>query len=332
MKALIRKLSQTPGPSGYESGVRQAIYDELKGYSNDIQTDALGNLIVRIGKKTSDGMRIMVAAHMDEIGIITSHVERNGMVRFGTIGTVLPRYLPGSQVLFLNGARGVINTDRPEDPSKPPSIENHFIDMGADNNEDCPVKIGDLAVFNSEFLDLGQRIICKALDNRAACAIAIATIKQIRDTTNELVFVFSVQEEAGFRGAQTAAFGIEADLGFSLDVTLAGNNKRHDRHCVLGKGPAIKVRDENYISDQKVVNWMVEGARKINSPYQLEVIDSGSTGARMMQITRMGMLSGGLSLPCRYVHSQSEMIDIADCENMVKLLVELLGNPVQLGR
>jgi endoglucanase len=277
-------------------------------------------------------MRIMVAAHMDEIGIIANHIEKNGLVRFSSIGTVLPRYLPGSRVSFLNGAHGVINNEKPEDPSKPQSIEKYFIDMGTDSNENCPVKIGDLAVFGGEFLDLGQRVVCKALDNRAACAIAIETIKQIQHTTNEVIFVFSVQEEAGYRGAQTAAYGIEADLGFSLDVTLVGNNARHDRQCALGKGPAIKVRDANYISDQKVVNWMVEGARKINAPYQLEVIDTGSTGARMMQINRMGMLSGGLSLPCRYVHSPSEMIDMTDCENLVKLLVELLCSPVQLIR
>lgn len=332
MKALIQKLTQTPGPSGYESVIREVIRSEITGNTNDIQTDALGNLIVRVGKKTPEGMRIMVAAHMDEIGIIASHVEKNGIVRFGSIGAVLPRYLPGSRVLFLNGARGVINNEKPEDPLKPQPIGKFFIDLGAASDEDCSVKIGDLAVFDREFLDLGQRIVCKALDNRAACAIAIETIKQIRKTPNELIFVFSVQEEVGYRGAQTAAFGIEADLGFSLDVTAVGHDAKHDRQCALGKGPAIKVRDENFISDQKVVNWMVEGARKINTPYQLEVVDTGTTGARVMQTTRMGMLSGGVSLPCRYVHSPSEMIDMNDCENLVKLLVELLDNPVELRR
>ncbi len=330
MKALIQKLTQIPGPSGYESSIREAIRGELQGQSSDMQIDPLGNLIVRVGNKSADGMRIIVATHMDEIGVIASHIEKNGLVRFSNIGTILPRYLTGSRVRFLNGSRGMINCERPEDPSKVQPIEKYFIDMGSSSEKDCPVKTGDLAVFDHEFLDLGQRIVSKALDNRAACALAIEAIKQMQNTPHELIFVFSTQEEVGYRGAQTAVFGIDADLGIALDVTPVGHHTGYDRQCSLGKGPGIKVRDENYISDQKIVHWMIEGARKIDVPYQLEVLDSGSTGARSMQTTRMGMRSGALSLPCRYVHSPSEMIDMTDCETLVKMLVELLCNPIQL--
>jgi endoglucanase len=312
--------------------VRELIQEEIKGYSTNIKVDSLGNLIFRMGKKKENGLCIMIAAHMDEIGIIASHVEKNGLVRFSNIGTVLPRYLPGSRVRFLNGTRGVINSEKPEDPSKHQPISKFFVDVGASSSTNCPVKVGDLAVFDREFIEIGDSLASKALDDRASCGVLIESIKQIKDTPHELVFVFSTQEEVGSKGAQTAAFGIDADLGFAVDVTPAGNLLGVKMQCDLGSGPAIKVRDVNYISDPKVVNWMVDGAKKSGVPYQLEVLDIGSTDARVMQVSKAGMLSGALSLPCRYVHSPSEMISMKDYENMISLLVHLLSNPVQFKR
>ncbi len=331
MKELIRKFTQTAGPSGYESAVRNVIREELKSYASNIQVDTLGNLIVRVGEKNRNGLSILVAAHMDEIGVIVSHVEKNGLVRFSNIGTVFPRFLPGSRVVFLNGTRGVVNNEKPEDITKIPKFEKFFIDVGAASDKDCPVKIGDLAVFEGEFADYGLNIVSKALDNRAACALLIETIKQIKTTPHELIFVFSTQEEVGSRGALTAAFGIEADLGFALDVTPASHILGTKMQCDLGKGPAIKVRDVNFISDPGVVNWMIDGAKKIRVPYQLEILDVGSTDARSIQMTRSGIASGALSIPCRYVHSPSEMINMNDYQNMIALMVRLLTNPVSLG-
>lgn len=332
MKALIQKLAQSTAPSGYESAVREIIRSEVNPYSSKIQVDTLGNLIVRIGEKKNNGLCIMVAAHMDEVGIIVSHIEKNGLVRFSNIGAIYPRYFPASRVRFINGTVGVINSEKPEDPSKIQPMEKFFVDVGASNDKDCPVKAGDLAVFEGEFIDLGHCVVSKALDNRACCAMLIEVIKQIKNSPNELVFVFSSQEEVGYRGAQTAAFGIDADLGFAIDITPAGNFMGLNMQCTLGQGPAIKVRDVNFISDSHVVDWIVETAKKINIPYQLEVLDVGSTDARSMQITKSGMLTGAISLPCRHTHSPSEMIHMNDYENSVKLLVELLNKPVQLGK
>lgn len=332
MKELIRKFAQTAGPSGYESAVRNVIREELKSYASNIQVDTLGNLIVRVGEKTKNGLSILVAAHMDEIGVIVSHVEKNGLVRFSNIGTVFPRFLPGSRVVFLNGTRGVINNEKPEDITRIPKFEMFFIDVGATSDKDCPVRIGDLAVFEGEFHDYGANIVSKALDNRAACALLIETIKQIKQTPHELIFVFSTQEEVGSRGALTAAFGIDADLGFAVDVTPASHILGTKMQCELGKGPAIKVRDVNFISDPSVVNWMVDGAKKVRVPYQLEILDVGSTDARSIQMARSGVASGALSIPCRYVHSPSEMINMADYQNMITLMVRLLTNPVSFGK
>lgn len=332
MKELLHQLTQVPGPSGYESAIREAIKEIIKAHVQELRVDAMGNLIARVGTKAKDGLRVMVAAHMDEIGIIVSHVEKNGLVRFSNIGTVLPRYLPGSRVRFLNGTRGVINSNKSDDQSKIQPVNQFYIDVGARNLKDCPVKTGDLAVFDREFLDMGRRVSSKALDDRSACALMIETIKRINKTPHELNFVFSTQEEVGSRGATTAAFQLETELGIALDVTPAGDIMGVKMQVNLGDGPAIKVRDVGHIADPAVVNWMVAGAKAAKLPYQLEVLDVGTTDARAMQISRAGMRSGVLSLPCRYVHSPSELIDMEDYENALNLLTRLLSQPIILER
>jgi len=240
MKELLQKLTQTPGPSGYESAVRDVIRAEIKPYAKDIKVDALGNLIVKIGKKTERGLRIMVAAHMDEIGLMVSHVEKNGTMRFSNLGSVFPRYLPGSRVRFLNGVRGVIDSVKPEDLTKIQPLNQFFIDVGCSSDKNCPVKAGDVAVFDREFTDLGQRVTSKALDDRSSCALLVEAIKAIKDTPHELNLVFSVQEEVGSRGATTAAYGLEVDLGLALDVTPVGQLMGVKLQVELGKARRSK--------------------------------------------------------------------------------------------
>jgi endoglucanase len=330
MKSLIQKLTQTPGPSGYEQEIRKVIREEITALSKSIQVDALGSLIVRMGEKKPGGLRVMVAAHMDEIGVMVSHVEKKGFVRFSNLGSILPRYLAGGRVRFLNGVRGVINHDRSEELARIPGIEKYFIDVGATSDKDCPVKVGDVAVFDREFLDMGKRVSSKAMDDRAACAVLIETMRNIKTTPNELVFVFSTQEEVQSRGAQTAAYAIEADLGIAVDVTPSGDILGVKMQVYLGQGPAIKVRDVGMIADPKVVKWMADTAKKNQIPCQMEVLDVGSTDARTMQIARSGMLAGALSIPCRYVHSPSELVDMDDITQTVKLLTALLSERIQL--
>jgi putative aminopeptidase FrvX len=330
MKTLIQKLTQTPGPSGFEQEIRTVIREEVSSLSKSVQVDTMGNLIVRIGQKSTGGLRVMIAAHMDEIGVIVSHVDKKGFVRFSNLGSYFPRYLAGSRVRFLNGTRGVINHDRPEDLSKIPGMEKFLIDVGATSDKDCPVKVGDVGVFDREFLDMGNRVASKALDDRISCAVLIETIRNIKSTANELVFVFSTQEEVGSRGAQTAAYAIEADLGIALDVTPTGDILGVKMQTHLGDGPAIKVRDMGMISDPQVINWMVAAAKKLKIKYQLEVLEIGTTDARSMQLVRAGMLAGALSIPCRYVHSPSEVVDMEDVALTVKLLTALLSERIQL--
>ncbi len=333
MKQLIQKLVETVGPSGYEQAVRDVVRGEIEGRVDDIRVDAMGNLIAykKATQQPGSGLKVMLSAHMDEIGVIATHIDENGFVRFTTIGGVRPLTCIGGRVKFLNGAQGVIYMDRLDDPNKTPSIQDLYIDLGASSRSDSPVKVGDLAAFDRPFLDLGGRLVSKAMDDRISVAVLIETIKNLQDTPHELYFVFSTQEEVGLRGATTAAFGVDPDVGVAVDVTGTGDMPRSGYMEVgLGKGPAIKVRDGGMLSDPRVVRWMVTAAEKEHMPYQLEVLEGGTTDARAIQLARAGVPSGCLSVPTRYIHSPSEMVDYNDVQNSVKLLVALLSAPVTL--
>ncbi len=334
MKALIEKLVAIPGPSGYEQAIRAAVRAEIEAVADEVRVDALGNLIARMGRRAENGQRILLSAHMDEIGVIATHIDAGGFVRFLPIGGVSPRTCIGGRVRFLNGAQGVIGLERLA-ADKNPTFEHLFIDLGAANKKACPVNVGDFAVFERPLVDLGGRIISKALDDRIGVAVLIETMRRLHAQANpsphELYFVFSVQEEVGCRGAGAAAFGVEPDLGIAIDVTGSGDTPRGGRmDTSLGGGPAIKVRDQGMIADPRVVRWMVNVAQKGRIPYQLEVLPAGSTDAMTIQLSRAGVPSGCVSVVTRYIHSPSEMLDLQDVEDTVRLVQALLNSPANL--
>ena len=331
MKELIKKLVEAAAPSGYEKAIRDIILSEAEGYADEARIDALGNLIICKGSKREGGRRIMLAAHMDEIGVMATHIDEKGFIRYATIGGVYPQTCFGARVIFTNGVQGVIGAEYFTDYEKMPKHEKMYIDVGATSRDSCPVKIGDTAVFDRPFLDLGKRIVAKAMDDRVAVAVMIAALKEITDTINQIYFVFTVQEEVGIRGATTATFGLDPDIGLAVDVTDTGDTPKGIKMAVeLGKGPAIKVLDDGIIVDRRVVDWMSGTAEKYNIPYQYEVLDNGATDAAAMHISRAGVPSGCLSIPTRYIHMPSEMVDMGDIENSVRLLVQLIGNRINL--
>lgn len=331
MKSLIKKLVESVGPSGYENAVREVVRAEIDGLGDEQRVDALGSLIVRKGSKSADGLRVMLSAHIDEIGVIATHVDENGFVRFTTIGGVRPHTLYGGRVIFLNGVHGVIGGERLDVPSSLHTFEQLFIDVGATSKADCPVKVGDIAAFDRPFVDLGDRLVSKAMDDRVAAAVLIETLRQLKDSPHEVYFVFSTQEEVGLRGATTAAYAIDPDLGLSVDVTGTGDTPKGSKMAVaLGGGAAVKVRDGGMLSDPRVVRWMADTAEKAGIPYQLEILEGGTTDARAIQLTRAGVPVGCVSIPCRYIHSPSEMVDYNDVQACVRLLLALLSAPIHL--
>lgn len=334
MNDLIRKLVEAYGPSGFEDVVRDLIRPEVEPYADEIRTDALGNLIVykRSTDDVSNPMKVMVAAHMDEIGVMVSHVTEKGFLRFTNIGGVHPHTLNGGRVRFADGTIGVIGSDRLEDLGKIHPLPRHFIDVGASNREDCPVRVGDAAIFDRSFEIRGPHLTAKSMDDRIGCAVAIEALRRIKTTRHDLYFVFSVQEEVGARGAEAAANGILPDISISLDVTRTGDVPEpiQPMEVRLGAGPAIKVKDSGMIAHPGLVRLMRRRAEEAGIAHQMEVLLGGTTDARPMQLAGSGSVAGCISIPCRYVHSPSETVHAGDVEGAVSLLVEVLAGEIAL--
>jgi putative aminopeptidase FrvX len=328
MRELIRKLVETYGPSGVEDQIRAVIRAEVEPLADEIAVDPLGSLIVH--KQGGEGKRIALSAHMDEIGVMVCYVDEEGFARFTRIGGVSPLTCVGARVAFADGTMGVIGVEgKREDTTKIPKFEQLYIDVGATSRDDCPVQVGDAGVFVRRFAHVegaqGTRLIAKAMDDRIGCAVLIETLRRLEHTPYDLYVVFSVQEEVGLRGARTAAYGIDPDVAIAVDVTTTGDTPEcYPMAVELGKGPAVKIQDKRMIAHPAVRDLLIQRAKQADIPYQLEILEWGSTDAAAMQLVRAGVPAGCLSIPCRHIHSPSEMVDEKDVENSVRLLLEVL--------
>jgi endoglucanase len=332
MKPLIKRLTEAFGPSGAEAAVRDLVREEIRGVADYTSVDPLGNLVAGVRKQTRSGRRVLVAAHLDEIGFIVSHVDDDGFARLHPLGAVSPLACVGNRVRFADGRLGVIGLDfRRDEPGKPPAWHELFIDVGAASRAANPLRVGDVAVFARPLQEAGDRLVSKALDNRLGVAVLIETLRRLRRTPHEVAFVFTVQEEVGMRGAGPAAHNVEADVAIAVDVTATGDTPNGRRMDVrLGGGPAVKVRDARMIADPRVKDLLARRGAEAGVPTQWEILEGGSTDAAAIQLARGGVPAGALSLPARYVHSSSEMADLRDAQAAVTLLLEVLHKPIEL--
>jgi tetrahedral aminopeptidase len=330
VKELIKRLTECYGPSGSEGRVRELIAGELPA-GVETRVDALGSLIAhRPGGK--GGRRLMLAAHMDEIGVVVTHVDKNGFLRFAGVGGVGALPLAGGRVLFADGTAGVIGMERLEDASRVPSLEKFFIDVGAKGAETCRVKVGDTACFQRPCEEIGGRLTAKAMDDRIGCAIVLQALRELRGTPHEIFAVFTVQEEVGLRGAAASGYGVEPDIALAVDVTLTGDTPEcAPMALTLGGGPAVKIKDSGMLAHGGVRDWLIRTAEAAGIPYQREVLLRGTTDASAIQMTRGGVPAGCISIPTRYVHSPSEVVDYGDVLAAVKLLGSALGGPIDIG-
>jgi putative aminopeptidase FrvX len=330
VKDLIQKLVNAFGPTGFEDEVRSIIHAELSGLADEITVGKLGSLIA-LKKGNGHGKKVMLVAHMDEIGLMVTHIDQRGYARVAPLGTVFPIFAVGQRVRFADGRAGVLDVDRREDASKVPHLDQLYIDLGAKDKKSCPVQVGDVAAFQQPAAELDGRLMAKSLDDRLGCAILIELLRRLKSSPHDVYCVFSVQEETTSVGARTAAYSIDPDVAIVVDVTSTGDTPRALPMAVeLGKGPAIKVRDAGVIADPRVKRWMVQRAKEAKIPYQLEILRDGSTDADVIQPVRDGVPSGGVLAPCRHMHSPSELVDLSDVENSVKLLLELVKKPIVL--
>ena len=329
MKDTIKALTECFGPSGHESAVRDLIRASLpRGV--EARVDALGSLIVR---RKGKGRRVMLAAHMDEIGIVVTHVDKKGFLRFGPVGGVRILPLMGGRVEFANGVIGVLGMEKVDDASRVPALEKFYIDVGALSPADCPVTVGDVACFMRSCDFQGTRIVAKAMDDRIGCAVMLQVMKEATASPHDVTFVFTVQEEVGLRGAATSGFGVEPEIAIAVDVTLTGDTPECAPMAVsLGAGPAVKIKDGGMLAHAGVKDWLLRTAEAASLPHQREVLVAGTTDAAAIQVSRAGVPSGCISIPTRYVHMPSEMIDYGDAEGAVRLLVSALSGPIDIGQ
>lgn len=334
MFELIKKLTEAWGPSGYEHQVRALIKEEVSDLADEIHVDGMGNLICRVGEK-GQGKKVMIAAHMDEIGVMATYAEpESKYLRFSNIGGLLYMSMHGNRVKFEDGTIGVISVHDSfgKGRSSASSTDDFYIDV-QDETGEMTVEAGSPAGFWRETQQRGNRVIAKSLDDRIGCVVAIEAMRKVKETgtPNELYFAFTTQEEVGLRGAKTAAYGIDPDVGIALDVTSTGDEIKGRKMAVkLGGGAAIKVIDTSLIVPKPIVDWMVNRAEADNLDYQLELLTGGGTDAGAIQSTHSGVPSGCISIPTRFLHTTSETVDLSDVQACIDLLSGLLGNEISL--
>ncbi|NBI06589.1 M42 family metallopeptidase [Senegalia massiliensis] len=326
---LLRKLVDSFSPSGNENNVRKLIIEEIEDYVDEIKIDNLGNLIAR---KKGNGKKVMIAGHMDQIGLMIIDIDDKGFLRFTNIGGISPFLSINQRVIFENGIVGVISSEDIDDKNKL-KLDNLYIDIGAKDKKDAEGKIGigDTCVYLNSFYEDNDKVISRCLDDRVGCFVMIEALKKMKNVDNDLYFVFTVQEELGIRGAKTSAYKIEPDIGIAIDVTPAGGTPKSKRLSVtLGKGTAIKIMDKSLIVHPKLKDILIDMAEKNNIEYQREVLEYGGTDSGSIHLSREGVPSGVISIPTRYIHSSNETVYKKDVISSIELLKTVLNHEFKI--
>jgi len=301
---LLSRVCKVPGAPGYEQRIRQEIIKTVTPYVDEVQIDAMGSVHAIKKSGNPDAKKVLIAAHMDEISFITTHIDDDGYIRFHPLGGFDPKT----------------------------EISDFYIDTGMKKEEvEKIVSIGNPITRERDLCIMGPCVNAKSLDNRVSVYILIEALKELQEVSLDVdVYgVFTVQEEVGLRGAMTAASGVDPDFGINLDVTLAcdyPNALPHERITSLGEGTAIKVLDGATICDYRMVELMKSLAKESNIPYQMEILPAGGTDtAGIQRYSKGGSIAGGISIPTRYLHQVIEMAHMSDIRATIDLLKACLG-------
>ena len=317
---LIQTLSSAHGPSGDEAGIRNILSELASPMADEVAWDTMGNLIVH---RKGPGSKVMLAAHMDSIGFIVTHIEKEGFLRMGKLGGISPKEAVYTPIRFKNGVRGVVVPEEKADFGKL-KLDECYIDIGARDEEQAKklVQVGDTAVYDSPCFLQDSRVISPYLDNRISCAVLLAVLERIQTSANDLYFVFTSQEEVGLRGAKTAAWAVDPDWAIAVDVTDVDDTPGSERSGTvqLGQGAAVKVMDSSIICHPEVVAKLEGLAQVQGISVQRDIMRGGGTDAGAIHTTRLGVKTGGISVPCRYIHTPVEMADLGDAEACIKLV------------
>ena len=321
MMNVLTRLVSAFGPSGAEGEISRVIEGLASPYVDKISRDALGNLICH---KEGGGPRVMFSAHMDSIGLVATHIDEKGFVHVGALGGVGAKEVLYTPVRFQSGAKGLICRNNGAEMDKL-KVTDLRVDVGASSREEAEklVRVGDPAVYDAPAYRMGNRVVSPYLDDRIACLVLLMAMEGLGETDNDLYFVFSVQEEVGTRGAKTAAWTVDPDYGIAVDVTGVDDEpgSKHMASSLCGRGAAVKVMDRSVISSPALVERLMALGAEQGIPVQRDVLQFGGTDAGPMQAARGGVYAGGISIPCRYVHTPTEMADLGDvraCADLVR--------------
>ncbi len=328
MESLVKQLTALYGPSGREHAVADTIETLLSGKVDSIRRDALGNLICEKRGTDPAGKRIMLAAHMDHIGLVVTHVEKEGYLRVSNVGGINMNNSRTRHVKFANGVQGVLNEQLLK-TGETSTLRGYYIDIGAESAQEAlaMVQVGDVAVYAETPFKLGaHRLAAPAMDDRCACALLVSILQKLPASRHTVVAVFTTQEEVGLRGATVSAYSTQPTEGIALDVTMTGDTPEDRRVAMeMGKGACIKIMDARSISNPALVDALTAAAARAGVPTQREVLPFGGTDAGAMQLARGGMPVCTVSIPCRYVHSACEMVDLRDLDAAEKMVLAYLG-------
>lgn len=335
--SLLKDVCEIAGAPGFEKRIRDLIIELVTPYADEIEIDNLGNVIaVKKGQRNPDGKRVMVAAHMDEIGFIVTHIDENGFLRFHTLGGFDPKTLTAQRVIVhgkkdLIGVMGSkpIHVMSQEERNKLPKTTDFFIDLGMPKEEvEKYISIGDPVTRDRELIEMGDCVNCKSIDNRVAVFILIEALKNLKSPAYDVFATFTVQEEVGIRGANVAAHSINPDFGIALDTTIAFDvpgAQVHEKVTELGKGTAIKIMDAMTICDYRMVAFMKQIADQEKITWQPEILTAGGTDtAGVQRMGKQGAIAGAISIPTRHLHQVIEMAHKSDIQGSIDLLVACL--------
>ena len=327
-QTLKKLLPMTPSVSGREDYIRGVIAEMMLPLVDEVSTDAMGNLICLKRGSAEAPEKVMLCAHMDEIGFIVNFIEDNGMLRVAPVGGIHYGASAFSEVVFENGTRGVLVAEADVPSKESPKAEKCVIDIGASSRREAErrVKIGDTCAVMPRVTKLNaNRVVGRPLDDRIGCACMIKIAEELTAPANDIYYVFSVQEEVGLRGARPASFAIMPDVALIYDVTATGDEQSAKPMAVkLGGGVAVKIKDSSVICHAGLVDELLDTAKKEKIAAQCEILTFGGTDTASVQMTGTGCRAGALSIPTRYIHSSVEMIDLRDAEAAVALTVAYL--------
>jgi len=329
---LLRTLCETPGVPGREDRVRDLITREIKGLFDDVETDAMGNLICRRAptkKPKGEVQRVMLACHMDEIGFFVSYIDSEGFIYVDPVGGFDQRNLFSRRVKIctnkgdfpgvMNPGGRPLHISTPEDRKKIPELSEFVIDTGLGKDTQKKIQIGDFVVMDEPLVEMGDKIVSKALDNRIACWLGIEVIRKlVADKSKhecEVWVAFTSQEEVGLRGARTSAYRIKPHIGFGIDVTLSCDTPgvpKQDAVTIQGEGFGLHVKDSSFISDIKLIEEVEALAKKKKIPSQRTILRAGGQDGAAAQQAAAGARAIGIVVGTRYIHTVTEMIAKSD--------------------